>query len=689
MPVTEEKMKQPLTLYVLWHPGFKDGEKYANAIFTTFSRDVKEPLTRGIGIPVYFRTGTVERNIPLPIDVEKSERTAVVALIDAKFVINEEWTSYLNDLNDKISPPHILYPVAVTSSAFNLEGDVPKINFIRLYGIEESGKVGHLLMELSQELCRLLYDRKRLADRKSESLSQAPIKIFLSHSKHDEDKGTLALKLKDYVQQKLSVDTFFDARDIANGFKFPAEINGNIKESVLLVLHTDSYSTREWCRKEVIKAKKYSSPVVVINAFKKGEKRSFPYMANVPNIKWDLGSAESMDIVFDKLFFQVLTESLRFRFHRENIKYLLSIFEVELEDRNILANPPELLTFLRIKNLDKKIVVYPDPPLGDVESELLNEFEPGIRFITPTVLPLLTSAHQKFLSGIRVGVSISQYPDSYIYGFKLVHFQDALVECARYLLMCGAAVAYGGNIRYDKDLNFATLLFDLLRTYSDEQKETPEKIRNYVAYPISETITDEERANLIKTTEFIEIKPPKGLQIEESVENILKGESVESKYVWARCLTLMREEMNRNTDARIFLGGKTLNFKGKYPGLLEEAYLALKDQKPVYLIGAFGGCTRAIIDALKGKSPEEFTEKYQSQAPGYTDFVEYFNSEIINVEGGEPVNFPKLLNFFNKKTIEDLNNGLTPEENQKLFETVSVPEMIGLVLKGLKNRFKP
>jgi len=452
-------MKPPLTLYVLWHQEFKDGEKYANAIFSTFSRDVKEPLTRGIGIPVYFRTGTEERNIPLPIEMDKSERTAVIALIDAKFVIDDEWTSYLNDINDKISPPHILYPVAVTGSAFNLESDIPEKNFIRLYESEEPRKVEHLLINLAQELCRLLYDRKRLADSGSE-LSPAPIKIFLSHAKADGEE--LIKKLKAYIEEKLSADTFFDATDIAMGYKFPSEIDGNIKESVLLVLHTDAYTTREWCRKEVIKAKRYSSPVVVINAFKKGEKRSFPYMANVPNIKWDIESDESKDIIFDKLFSQVLTESLRFRFHRENIKYLLSIFEVEFEDRNILAYPPELFTFLRIKSLDKKLMVYPDPPLGDAESGLLNEFEPDVRFITPTTLPLLESDNQKFLSDTRVGVSISECPDSFKYGFKLVHFQDALVECARYLLMCGASVAYGGNIRYDKDLNFATLLFDLL-----------------------------------------------------------------------------------------------------------------------------------------------------------------------------------------------------------------------------------
>jgi hypothetical protein len=616
-------------------------------------------------------------------------------LIDEKVVIDDDWNKYLHNLNCEIEQPHILYPVAVTDCAFKLNSNIPEkingnileTNFIRLYEIEANQRVEHLVITLAQELCRLLYHRKRLADSTNE-LSPAPIKLFLSHAKNDGEK--LIKKLKHYIQDKLRVDTFFDARDIAMGFKFPSEIDENIKQSILLALHTDAYSTREWCRKEIIKAKKHNCPVIVINAFEEGEKRSFPYMANVPNIKWDLKTRAPMKKIFHKLFFQVILESLRFRYHKENIKYLLSIFGIKLEDQNILEYPPELFTFHKLKSLDEKIVVYPDPPLGDVELEILNEFEPGVRFITPTVLPLIKSADEKFLSGIRVAVSISEYPESFKYGFELMHFQDALVEFARYLLKCGAALVYGGNVRYDKDLNFAQLLFDLARTYSIEQKEMPKRIRNYVAYPIYLNISDKEKANLKEITKFEEIEPPADLKIKNSRENILKDESVQNRYIGARCLTWMRERMNEDSHARILLGGKTINFKGKYPGLFEEAYLALKDRKPVYLIGAFGGCTRAIIDAIEGKSPVvEFTETYQSQAQGYADFIQYYNKEIVNVAGGEPINYPQLLKFFNEIKIEGLNNGLAPEENHILFETSSVPEMIGLVLKGLKNHSNP
>ena len=81
------------------------------------------------------------------------------------------------------------------------------------------------------------------------------------------------------------------------------------------------------------------------------------------------------------------------------------------------------------------------------------------------------------------------------------------------------------------------------------------------------------------------------------------ADEAEQDYFTARCLTAMREEMTRHVDARVLLGGKTFGFQGKYPGLVEEAYLAMAAPlpRPVYLVGAFGGAARAVIDALRRK----------------------------------------------------------------------------------------
>lgn len=44
----------PLTIYVVWHPSFDKGEQVANYLYSSFTRDIYSPLSRGIGIPLFF-----------------------------------------------------------------------------------------------------------------------------------------------------------------------------------------------------------------------------------------------------------------------------------------------------------------------------------------------------------------------------------------------------------------------------------------------------------------------------------------------------------------------------------------------------------------------------------------------------------------------------------------------------------
>ena len=57
-----------------------------------------------------------------------------------------------------------------------------------------------------------------------------------------------------------------------------------------MIVLTDNYATREWCRTEVILAKEHDRPIVVVNALESHEIRSFPYIGNVPVIRWIKGS---------------------------------------------------------------------------------------------------------------------------------------------------------------------------------------------------------------------------------------------------------------------------------------------------------------------------------------------------------------------------------------------------------------
>lgn len=51
---------------------------------------------------------------------------------------------------------------------------------------------------------------------------------------------------------------------VGPGSKFAEEIRKGVSETSLLVILTDNYATREWCREEVMLAKEHQRPIAVV-----------------------------------------------------------------------------------------------------------------------------------------------------------------------------------------------------------------------------------------------------------------------------------------------------------------------------------------------------------------------------------------------------------------------------------------
>ena len=127
-----------------------------------------------------------------------------------------------------------------------------------------------------------------------------------------------------------------------------------------------------------------------------------------------------------------------------------------------------------------------------------------------------------------------------------------------------------------------------------------------------------------------------------------------SEKEWLSGLTAMREFQRSCTDARVLLGGQVANYKGRMPGVAEEALVSLRARQPVFLIGGFGGCARDVAETLG------LVERWAGSRtgwPGRRDFKGW--------------------------TDRDLNNGLSPEENRELARTPFIGQAIILVLRGV------
>jgi hypothetical protein len=287
------------------------------------------------------------------------------------------------------------------------------------------------------------------------------------------------------------------------------------------------------------------------------------------------------------------------------------------------------------------------------------------------------SAQYNLLDNKKIGISISDSEDLQKLGFSKIHQQDAMVEFARYMLVHGATLLYGGDLRTDG----YTMIFSEL-AYQYRSLNDQEKIHfiNYSSYPIYNKLSPQQKLEFIKNrVEFKAILPPKNIKVRE--KEFIPPTGNENKLIWSESLSKMRREMNSVSDARIFIGGKLSGYNGKYPGLLEEAILSLKSDIPTYLIGAFGGATKSIINALQKSTDPQLTEDWQCKYEGYKEFFNYYN-----LKGGEnKIDYETISSFLNDYSLKRLskNNGLDEVDNKRLFETTHIPEMIYLVLKGL------
>lgn len=390
------KYKTPLSVFIVWHPDYLEGQQMADFLYCGLCRDSSKPLIRSMGIPVYFRSTKAEnKNQPLAVDFSESEFTAVIALVSDEFVVDKEFGNYLDKIFDEcnsVSDKKRVYPIAISKNAFSVSTKFSPINFIRVtkaIGNDCSNeKKGNIFSQIKSpvlhELCRLLMNMKKATDEKDSLTISPPIKLFISHSKHDESKLDAA-KFRDYVNSQTQLKTFFDINDIAYGSNFGDEIKKAAPESALVVFQSDSYSDREWCRIEVLEAKSAGCPIVIVNAIENGEKRAFPYLGNYPSIRFKSNFLAIIDLTLEQVLFNL--------YQKIFLDSLTNMYGIKAD--RILSTSPELFNFIQLKaqglgeGENFGLVVYPDPPLGSEEMEVLNKLDCNFIFITPLTLPLI------------------------------------------------------------------------------------------------------------------------------------------------------------------------------------------------------------------------------------------------------------------------------------------------------------
>lgn len=642
-----DDFKTPLAIVVAYDMQFTEGLSIYEDLYHLLCRNANEPLVDGLDIPVYFQTNQEDGNI---YDVRKAinaDKVVVLLLVDLCMFNSSAWANYINQLvDDEKNGVVKVLPVALCQYAFDINHELGKQQYICLKNFDIRDRWKKFLIRFYDDLIRTLCK------------SQEKLQIFISHTKKDEDRMGIekANELKAYLRADTKLNSFYDANDILDGYSFGDQIKENLKKSLLVILETSTYSDREWCRIEAIVGKENYVPTVVVSLFNGVIPRTFPYLGNTPKIRfdgnWDDVLCLLLRTALDKYYEEIYLEN----FSQANSK--------------VIPMMPEFINIGGVDGVNQ--ILYPEPPLGNEELEVVKRQFPTITFNTPSQI----FAASRFLEGKNVAISISESPDSSSLGIGKAMFEDLSVELARHLLVSGAHLVYGGDLRPG---GFTELFKDLAYQYGIYEKDKTLKnyFTNYLAWPIYIGMTPAIQAEYKSCRVHCQ-----KATIPDTIPADLHGQmvppnTVEKLYYWAESLKAMRQEMESKIDVRIILGGRVAGFKGYMPGLYEEAINAANSKHPIYLLGGFGGAAYRLIKLIKGETTSEEMFGECCSYSSYQEFVSFLDKEK------EQMNFNALDVFSNNMDV--LKNGLTKEDNERLFVTTNVTEIIALVLKGLHS----
>ena len=375
----------PFLIYVMWHPSCESAVQVAERIRGHFGTDRFRNVAGGAGVDVMFQ-GTSGSGAPirLPIPSDGAYPIAIVAMIDQALVDDPEWVGYLRQLGQHAAKEGLgvrLIPVAMEPGILNdLALDEQAIRWHESDAATDAPEQ-KLMRELAYAFARMLRRHLQLlrqphADEPQLDEYVQKIQTFLSYSKHDEHGRDVAEAMRCWLYQNSALASFLDVFDIPAGLPFPDVIDHHIGKSIFLAIQTDSYSSREWCRREVIEAKRRGVPMIVVDCLQTGDARAFPYLGNVPVVRMDPVAKDRLPEIAGLLLDEVLADFLW--------SCRVEALPEREQDTVFMARPPELISLATLA-ADKDmrgVIVYPDPPLANEELRLLGAARSDLQILT-------------------------------------------------------------------------------------------------------------------------------------------------------------------------------------------------------------------------------------------------------------------------------------------------------------------
>ena len=354
-----------LRIHVVWDACSKDGARIAERLSTHFDGLGMERDGVAYRVPVRFASApwTPDSPLPRPIDLDRARHNAVILLQDEEMHAHRTyWDSWVSDLKAAIGGRGG-QDVYAPFGSLTGEPELPSDQADRIQ-VERRKNWDKLPDEDSRDqrllLLLLITIRSHLRALSGE-VRREP--LFVSHAKSDGD--TTARAIVDFVRNTgdgVPLETFYDATELTPGDRYDKRFENEIGHCTLLAIVSDVYETRPWCVFELTAAKRARRPIVLADIGTGRTSRTYPYGANLPRVRVRPGPGTVWIV---PLLVEAMSEGLRCD---------LFLRQAELactDDSLLLPRPPELFDVVHRDAPLPGRIVYPDPPLGEIEDELM------------------------------------------------------------------------------------------------------------------------------------------------------------------------------------------------------------------------------------------------------------------------------------------------------------------------------
>ncbi len=611
-------LRTPLSIYVVFHPGSETSQRYADAIHDWFRVADEDGDSTEAGIPVWYRCALEGGKLAPKMAWGEAALNAVVVLVSAEMLLDDAWRRAVREMmtTTPADAARVVYPVALCPGASHLAW-----LFVAQALPGSSERV--LRRALTEAVTREL--RQKLEPHSDgPPKPPQPIQVFISHAKADGLE--VARGLRDDLAKVSQLKTWFDENDIAPGHAWRSLLVEQPADAgtAVIAIVSSVYPRRNWCIQEASFARTPRpmkaldgpvrvftvSPTVAVILPQTRWSRQLAQLAQVAQIGWALGEADPAARVAN-IVDRLLLETLLIVYYRA--------FAVGIADEWAKKKPQDeqlvLLTWvpdhwtlahvldeLAPSESTRWTVAYPGRGLRRAEHEerqaqASRRLGERVRLVPQERLedgaPLELGNLRVALSGGGANADVAAA------GLGMRHVNDVMFRLSQRLLEAGAKLEFGGALSNHDDVLTKGVIaaaegwYRLTQVPPNEPEDSP--LTNYAAWPFYRFIDARQQAELFSVCRFVPIDPDEeGWPVARDFD---PNDPAHARW-GAGALSKMRLECSKACGVRVVFAGKLRGWSGYMPGILEEVALSLEANKPVLVIGGFGGMAHELARFL-------------------------------------------------------------------------------------------